>query len=67
MIDVLGDLHGFACKNNMPKLAHQLEQSLRVALSETASIPEEAPLQVIGQDGTITRTIYREAGTSLDA
>ena len=59
MIDVLGDLHGFARKNDMPRLARQLENAILVALNEDAISEKRAPLRVIGRDGSVTRTVYR--------
>lgn len=67
MIDVLGDLKVFARGNNMPRLAEQLEETILVALTETASTEQEAPLRVIERDGAVTRVIYREAGTGSNA
>ncbi|MEL6609692.1 MAG: hypothetical protein AAFO93_12350 [Pseudomonadota bacterium] len=61
MIDVLGDLKGFAEKNEMPRLAEELDRAILVALTESASKGLGAPLRVVDRDGNTTRTVYRTA------
>ena len=50
IIDVLGDLRGFARANAMPVLADQLEEALVVAALEIAPSPETQA----GPDGAET-------------
>ncbi|UWQ18677.1 hypothetical protein [Jannaschia sp. M317] len=43
IIEVLGDLRGFASVNDMPNLAEQLEEAIVVAIAEIGQVP--APQQ----------------------
>ena len=40
IIDVLGDLRGFAVANSMPTLASQLEEAMVVTAAELAQVPD---------------------------
>lgn len=58
IIDVLGDLRGFAQANAMPTLADQLEEAIMVAATEIAQL---APVQA-GRNGAETGRCDRAAG-----
>lgn len=58
IIDVLGDVRGFATANGLPTLADQLEEAIAVAVIEISQV---APGQA-GLDGT---EAGRHAGAAL--
>lgn len=67
IIDVLGDLRGFAEENEMPHLARQLTKTLAVAQSELPTHKPGAHLTLVKDDGATSRTVHRKTGTSGNA
>ena len=43
ILDVLTDLHAFACRNDMPGLAEKIEAALDEALREMSGTEGDAP------------------------
>jgi hypothetical protein len=58
IIEVLGDLRGFASMNGLPELALQLEEACVVAAVEIAQT--EAGASAAGPDGTQARRVVGE-------
>lgn len=58
ILEVLGDLHGFAASNDLPELAAQLEETIAVAATELAQRPQDGDT---GLDGAETG---RRTGTA---
>lgn len=58
IIDVLGDVRGFATANGLPTLADQLEEAIAVAAIEIAQITP-------GQAGLDGAEVGRHVGTAV--
>lgn len=62
MIDVLDDLRIYAVKNDLPRLAEQIGQTVQVALEEAGPVKEGAPIGLYG-NGAGSRGLPDRRGT----
>ena len=67
IIDVLGDLRAFASKNDLPRLARQLDDTLEVAAADVADVQRRERLRVIDGNGPAAGTLFRKARTGADS